>query len=224
MAPGSGGSTMTLRNNAALTLAGTARFFVGLAKNESQISAAKCVLNVLSGATFGGGSTKLEVGPTGNTSFSGINVDDATVNCKALYLGSCSSDAGTCSSNDFLNVAGSAPRISISDTGADSLKLRTGARLRFTIPEGGFAATPIVTAGGVRVEPDEDSYAVDPVKLVVDASAFKGGSQTLVETVTDSTASFQRLVANMEGKGEVAIMNGGRKLVYFRPGSMIILY
>ena len=77
-----------------------------------------------------------------------------------------------------------------------------GSRLKFTIPEDGFAATPIVTAGGVHVEPDEDLYAVEPVGLVIDASAFKGDSQTLIKTATDSTTAFQRLIDNVEFVGK----------------------
>ena len=78
----------------------------------------------------------------------------------------------------------------------------------------GFAATPIVTAGGVHVEPDETLYAVAPVKLVIDASAFEGDRQTLIETATDSTAAFQKLIGNKEGKGHMIIADGGTKLVY----------
>ena len=85
----------------------------------------------------------------------------------------------------------------------------------------------IVTAGGVHVEPDETLYAVDPVKLVIDASAFTGISQTLIETATDSTAAFQRLINNAEyiGKprGKLSIEAGGTKLVWFKPGMSIII-
>ena len=224
-ASGSGNSSMTLRNNATLTLTDMARFFVGVGANNTARSATGCSLNVLSGSTLDGGSTQLEVGPVGNTSFGGINVDNATVNCGVIYLGSKSSE--TCSSNNLLHVSGAAPRINLVSEAGSSLQLRMGSRLKFTIPEDGFAATPIVTAGGVHVEPDEDLYAVEPVGLVIDASAFKGDSQTLIKTATDSTTAFQRLIDNVEfvGKkrGLLTIEAGGTELVYSVPGALLII-
>ena len=226
LAPGSGNSSMTLRNNAALTLTSMSRFFVGVGANDNKMSATGCFLNVLSGSTLNGGSTQLEVGPVGNTSFSGINVDNATVNCGTIYLGSKSSE--TCSSNNLLHVSGAAPRINLASEASTSLQLRMGTWLKFTIPEGGFAATPIVTAGGVHVESDETLYAVDPVKLVIDASAFKDKCQTLVKTAVDSTAAFQRLINNVEfvgrgSKGMLSIEAGGTELVYSVSGLRFIV-
>ena len=224
LAPGSGNSSMTLRNNATLTLTTMSRFFVGVGANNAT-SETGCFLNVLSGSTLNGGPTQLEVGPVGNTSFSGINVDNATVNCGVIYLGSKSSE--TCSSNNLLHVSGAAPRINLASEASTSLQLRMGTRLKFTIPEDGFAATPIVTAGGVHVEPDETLYAVDPVKLVIDASAFEGDRVTLISCASNSTESLQRLARNTEyiGKhrGRVKVEDGGTELVWFRPSTRITI-
>ena len=93
-----------------------------------------------------------------------------------------------------------------------------------TLPENGFADTPIKTAGGVAVYDDENSAAVDPVKLDIDASAFTGGvGQTLIECATDSTAAFQKLIANKKGRGKLSIEDGGTKLVWYNPGVMLII-
>ena len=84
-------------------------------------------------------------------------------------------------------------------------------------------ATPLTTAGGVSVPADEEVMAVDPVKLVIDPSAFdadrKGRKQTLLACATDSTESLQRLVDNVEfvnaaRHGTVTIEDGGTRLVY----------
>ena len=112
-------------------------------------------------------------------------------------------------------------------TDADSIKLRAGAQLRFTLPADGFAATPITTAGGVRVVVDADetvqAYSVVPSKLVIDPSAFdadrKGRKQTLLSCATASAESLQRLVDNVEfvnasRYGTVTIEDGGTRLVY----------
>ena len=108
--------------------------------------------------------------------------------------------------------------------------------VQFTLPEGGFSATPLTTAGGVTVPADEEVMAVDPVKLVIDASAFDpdraGRKQTLIACATDSTESLQRLVDNVElvdlpnrGRGTVSIEDGGTKLVYrsVGGGAMVIV-
>ena len=212
----SGGSTITLRNNATLTLdSNTGRFFVGVA--NSGFDCRRCVLNVLDGATFDGSSARIEVGTAGgDASFCGVNVSNATVNCNTIYLGPYT-DGVYSSSNHFLNVSGAAPRINISSTDAYSLKLRMGSTLKFTLPARGFAATPIVTAGGVTVYADENDAAVAPVKLVIDDSAFTGVYQTLIETATDSTEAFRHLISNKVGKGRVKIAAGGTKLVYLKP-------
>ena len=91
------------------------------------------------------------------------------------------------------------------------------------MPADGFTATPLTTAGGVTVMADEDVMAVDPVKLVIDPSAFdaerKGRKQTLISCATASTESLQRLVDNVEfvnaaRYGTVTIEDGGTRLVY----------
>ena len=219
------GTSLTLQNGGTLTATGTGRFFVGAANTGYDCT--NCVLNVLDGSTFNGTATRIEVGTAGgDASFGEINVSNATVNCKAIYLGPYT-DSTFSSSNHILRVSGAAARISLASTDAYSLKLRMGSQLKFTIPVNGFTATPIVTAGGVTVYADEASTAVDPVKLVIDASVFKGNRQTLVETSVDSTTSFQRLIDNVEfvGKkrGSLSIADGGTKLVYTRLGALLII-
>ena len=107
-----------------------------------------------------------------------------------------------------------------------------GTRLKFTIPENGFASTPLVTAGGVQMKRDEDyaadyGFQVDPVKLVIDATAFEGDRVTLVSCVSNSTYWLQRLVNNTEyvGKhrGRVKVEDGGTKLVYRMIGTRLII-
>ena len=69
------------------------------------------------------------------------------------------------------------------------------------------------------------TYSVVPSKLVIDASAFDperiGRKQTLLACATDSTASLQRLVDNLEfvntpsrSRGTVTIEDNGTRLVY----------
>ena len=76
--------------------------------------------------------------------------------------------------------------------------------------------------------------AVDPVKLVIDPSAFdaerRGRKQTLLACATDSTESLQRLVDNVEfvnapRHGTVTIEDGGTRLVYngISGGTMVIV-
>ena len=227
---GGRGTSMTVRNGGTVTLSGMSRFFVGVARYASglTINSTNCVLNVLGGSTFTAGSAKVEIGATGDSSYSGINVDDSTMSgCKVLYIGS--KENGRCSSNDYFHVSGAAASVGVTGTDADSIKLRAGAQLRFTLPADGFAATPITTAGGVSVIADADesvqSYSVVPSKLVIDASAFDseriGRKQTLLACATDSTASLESLVANVEfvntprrSQGTVTIEDNGTKLVY----------
>ena len=224
---GSGGASFTLQNNSKLSLRGSgmSRFVVGAGANNANSFAENNVLNVLDGSVFGygegGASARLEIGICGNTSFSGVNVSNATVNCVRLIAGSKISPAA--SSNNFVHVMGEDSTVNVSGNGQDSIYLRMGARLKFTIPENGFEDTPVVTAGGVKVENDEDFFDVDPVKIVIDASAFKGTSQTLVSCVSNSTYYLQRLVSNKEGKGKLKIVADGTRLVYFKPGTTIIL-
>ena len=78
------------------------------------------------GSTFTAGSAKVEIGATGDSSYSGINVDDSTMSgCKVIYIGS--KENGRCSSNDYFHVSGAAASVGVTGTGADSIKLRAGA-------------------------------------------------------------------------------------------------
>ena len=225
--PNGTGASFTLQNNAKLAMKGSgmSRFVVGAGANNTTAFSRGNVLNVLDGSVFGygedGARARLEVGICGNTSFCGVNVSNATVNCVKLLVGSKVSSAA--SSNDFVHVAGEASKINVSGDGMDSVRLRMGARLKFTIPVDGFAEAPIVTAGGVTVEADEDSFAVDPVKLVVDASAFKGDTVTLISCVSNSADSLQRLANNRVGRGRLAVTDGGTKLVWFWHRMRIII-
>ena len=226
------GSSFTLQNNAKLVLTGSgmSRFVVGAGANNATAFAENNVLNVLDGSIFGygegGASARLEVGICGNTSFSGVNVSNATVNCVRLIAGS--KVAPAASSNNFVHVMGEDSTINVSGNGQDSIYLRMGARLKFTIPENGFASTPITTAGGVKVERDQDfaaeyGFQVDPVKVVVDASAFNGGRVTLISCASNSTESLQRLARNKVGKGQLSVESNGTELVWFRPGMAILI-
>ena len=227
---GSGGSgtSMTLRNGATLVVTNVSRFAVGASRNGQWgvgSNATNSIFEVQDGATFlGAATTRLEAGAGGHSSFNGIVVSNATVTCGAIYLGLLASGTYSYySSNDYLRVAGPATRIAVSGTAADSIRVRMGSRLAFTLPENGYAATPLTTAGGVTVMADEDVMDVDPVKLVIDPSAFdaerKGRKQTLLACATDSTESLQRLVDNVEfvnaaRYGTVTIEDGGTRLVY----------
>ena len=237
---GGPGTSLTVQNGGILTNGYTSgRLFVGVARYKSGlvINSTNCVLNLLGGSTYAVGSGSVEVGTSGDSSYSGINVNDSTVSgCKALSIGS--KGDGRCSSNDYLHVSGAAASVGITGTATNSIKLRAGAQLRFTLPANGFAATPLTTAGGVTVIPDADesvqSYAVVPSKLVIDAAAFeqgrRGRRQTLISCATDSTASFQRLIDNVEfvntpHHGTVTVEDGGTRLVYngISGGTMVIV-
>ena len=222
---GGTGTSMTLRNGATLVVTNVSRFVVGTSRSDSwggDRNLTNSVLNVLDGSTFlGASTTRLETGPGGNASFNGIVVSNATVNCGAICLGA--QTGSFASSNDYLRVAGPATRIAVSGTATNSISLRMGSRLAFTLPENGYAVTPLTTAGGVTVMADEDVMDVDPVKLVIDPSAFdaerKGRKQTLISCATASTESLQRLVDNVEfvnaaRYGTVTIEDGGTRLVY----------
>ena len=232
---GGEGTTLTLRNGATLAVTNVYRFVVGSARNESKYNCMNCALDVLDGSSFVGGSnTKLEVGASGNASFCGVNVSNSTARCNVLYVGT--KQSATCSSNDFLHVAGVAARVDVLSTTVDSIRLRTGARLKFTLPPDGFTTTPLMTAGGVSVVADEASYAVDPVTLEIDASAFdpdlRGRRQTLLTCATASTASLERLADNLtfvntptRKRGQVFVEDNGTKLVYKGPsdGTVIVV-
>ena len=225
---GGSGSSMTLQNGALLVATNVSRFVVGASRNGQwggSVNSTNSVFNVLDGATFlGAATTRLEAGAGGHSSFNGIVVSNATVNCGAIYLGLLASGTYSYySSNDYLRVAGPATRIAVSGTAADSIRVRMGSRLAFTVPTDGFTATPLTTAGGVTVPADEETLAVDPVKLVIDPSAFdadrKGRKQTLISCAVDSTESLLRLVDNLEfvnaaRHGTVTIEDGGTRLVY----------
>ena len=230
--PNGGGASFTLQNNAKLAMKGSgmSRFVVGAGANNSTAFSRGNVLNVIDGSVFGygedGARARLEVGICGNTSFCGVNVSNATVNCVRMLVGSKVSPAA--SSNDFVHVAGETAKINVSGDGANSIYLRMGAQLKFTIPENGFAETPIVTAGGVQVDRDEDyaaeyGFQVDPVKVVIDDSAFNGNWITLISCASNSTTSLQRLADNRVGKGRLAVKEDGTKLVWFRPSTRIII-
>jgi hypothetical protein len=227
---GGPGTSLTVQNGGILTNGySSGRLFVGVSRYKSglTINSTNCVLNLLGGSTFAAGSGSVEVGTSGDSSYSGINVTDSTMSgCKTLFIGS--KGDGRCSSNDYLHVSGAAARVGVTGTAVDSIKLRAGAQLRFTLPADGFATTPLTTAGGVSVIPDADesirSYPVVPSKLVIDASAFdaerKGRKQTLLACAVDSTESLQRLVDNVEfvnaaRHGAVTIEDDGTRLVYY---------
>ena len=76
------------------------------------------VFEVLDGSVFrGAATTRLEVGGGGSSSFNGIVVSNATVNCGAIYLGLLASGTYSYySSNDYLRVSGPATRIAVSGT------------------------------------------------------------------------------------------------------------
>ena len=227
---GGPGTSMTVRNGSSLTLAGMNRFMVGVSRYASglAINSTNCVFNLLGGSSLNCGTARLEVGVTGDTSYSGINVGDSTVSsCPALYIGS--KESGRCSSNDYFHVSGAAASVAVTGTDADSIKLRAGAQLRFTLPANGFDATPITTAGGVSVIADADesvqAYSVVPSKLVIDASAFdpdrRGRKQTLLMCAKESTTSLLSLAENVEfvntparKRGQVLVVDAGTKLVY----------
>ena len=136
--------------------------------------------------------------------------------------------ANTVASNACITVEGATSTVTISNTGSEAFKVRMGSQVRFILPEDGFAATPInVSKGGVSIVADEIDYAVDPVRLVIDANAFgrkhPNGTATLIECATASAESLQRLANNLEfvntrdtHKGTVAVV-GGTKLVYTAP-------
>ena len=102
-----------------------------------------------------------------------------------------------------------------------------GSQVRFVLPEDGFASAPILVKGGVSIIADENDYAVDPVRLVIDANAFgkkhPNETATLIECTTASAESLQRLADNLvfadtldRRKGKVSVV-GGTKLVYTAP-------
>lgn len=115
-------------------------------------------------------------------------------------------------------------RINITGGGADSFRLRTCSELKFTLPEDSLADALITTVGGVTVESSEGGVA-DQVKFIVDGTSFKGKTQTLIECATDSTAAFERLIANRQGprKGRLVISADGKRLVYEIPGFSLII-
>jgi hypothetical protein len=227
---GGSGTSLTLRNGATLVVTNLQRFAVGASRNGQwglNSNSTNSVLEVLDGAAFiGASTTSLEAGGGGHSSFNGIVVSNATVNSGKLSLGLLASGTYSYySSNDYLHVAGPATRIAVSGTDTNSISLRMGSRLAFTLPADGFTATPLATAGGVSVVADEASYAVDPVTLVIDASAFdpdrRGRRQTLLTCVADSTTSLQRLADNLtfvntpaRKRGQVFVEDNGTKLVY----------
>ena len=223
-ATGGPGATLTLQNNATFS---AGEFFVGASGESAGQDSTNDVLNVLSGS--GLNVSVLRVSQIGNTSFGKMNVSNATVKCQKLLVGSYVS-ANAMSSNAVITVAGAAPSVTLSSTAADAFKVRMGSQIRFILPEDGFASAPINVKGGVSIVADENDYAVDPVRLVIDANAFgKKHPQeavTLIECATASAESLQRLADNLvfvntpdRRKGTVAVV-GGTKLVYTAPPPM----
>lgn len=218
---GGSGATLTLQNGAKFS---AGELFVGLSAENASYNSTNDVLNVFSGSELN--VSTLRVSQSGNTSFSKMNVSNATVKCSQLLIGNYIS-AAIINSNACLTVAGDAPSITLSSTAATAFKVRMGSQVRFVLPEDGFAAAPISVKGGVSIVADENDYAVDPVRLVIDANAFgrkhPNGTATLIECATASAESLQRLADNLvfvdtpdRRKGTVAVV-GGTKLVYTAP-------
>jgi hypothetical protein len=222
-ASGGSGATMTLQNGAKYN-AGFVH--VGFAADDVRYNATNDVLNVLSGSELTANGAALLVSRFGQSSFGKLNVSNATVKCGFLEMGG--KGSATIASNACLTVSGAAPSITLSSTSAEAFKVRMGSQVRFVIPEDGFAATPItVSKGGVSIVADENDYAVDPVRLVLDANAFgkkhPQGTVTLIECATASAESLQRLADNLvfvdtpdRRKGTVSVVDG-TKLVYTAP-------
>ena len=226
---GGEGATLTLQNGAKFS---SGEFFVGLSGDGTSQNSTNNVLNVLSGSELK--VTALTVSRYGNTSFCKMNVSNATVKCETLRIGGYTSSV--LNSNACLTVSGAAPSVTLSSTSATAFEMRMGSQVRFILPEDGFAAAPISVKGGVSIIADENDYAVDPVRLVVDANAFgkkhPKGTATLIECATASAESLQRLADNLvfvdtldKRKGTVAVV-GGTKLVYTAPpplGTMLVI-
>ena len=217
---GGAGATLTLQNGAKFS---SGEFFVGLSGDGTSQNSTNNVLNVLSGSELN--VTKLTVSRYGNTPFCKMNVSNATVKCQTLGIGGYTSSV--LNSNACLTVSGAAPAITLSGAYATAFEVRMGSQVRFVLPEDGFAAAPISVAGGVSIIADENDYAVDPVRLVIDANAFgkkhPNGTATLIECATASADSLQRLADNLvfvdtldKRNGTVAVV-GGTKLVYTAP-------
>ena len=225
---GGPGSSLTVQNGSTLMVTNIKKFVVGASRNGEwgrNSNSTNSVFKLLSGSDFrGAATTLLAVGGGGSSSFNGMVVSNATATCGTLNVGLLASGTYSYySSNDYLRVAGPTARISALGTETNSICLRMGTRLTFALPAGGFDAPPLTSAGGVTVMADEQVVAVDPVKLVIDPSAYdadrKGRSQTLISCATDSTESFQRLIDNLvvvnaNHFGELSIEDGGTKLVY----------
>ena len=105
-----------------------------------------------------------------------------------------------------------------------------GSQVRFVLPEDGFAVAPVSVAGGVSIIADENDYAVDPVRLVIDANAFgkkhPKETVTLIECATASAESLQRLADNLvfartldRFQGKVTVADG-KRLVYTAPAKL----
>ena len=224
-ASGGTGATLTLQNNATFS---AGEFFVGVSGEDASCNSTNNILNVLSGSTLS--VTVLRVSQAGNSSFGKVNVSNATIKCQQLLMGNFIK-AGVINSNAWLTVSGSAPSITLSSTSAEAFKVRMGSQIRFILPEDGFAVTPInVSKGGVSVIADENDYAVDPVRLVIDANAFgkahPNGTVALIECATASTESLQRLANNLvfvdtpdRRQGTVSVVDG-TKLVYTAPSPL----
>ncbi|MBR4257863.1 MAG: hypothetical protein IKQ17_02405 [Kiritimatiellae bacterium] len=217
---GGEGATLTLQNGAKFS---SGELFVGLSGDGTGQNSTNNVLNVLSGSELKVNS--LTVSRYGNTPFCKMNVSNATVKCETLRIGGYTSSV--LNSNACLTVSGAAPGLTLSSTSATAFEVRMGSQVRFVLPEDGFASAPILVKGGVSIIADENDYAVDPVRLVIDANAFgrkhPNETATLIECATASAESLQRLADNLvfvdtldRRKGKVAVV-GGTKLVYTAP-------
>ena len=217
---GGEGATLTLQNGAKFS---SGELFVGLSGDGTGQNSTNNVLNVLSGSELKVSS--LTVSRYGNTPFCKMNVSNATVKCETLRIGGYTSSV--LNSNACLTVSGAAPALTLSSTSTTAFEVRMGSQVRFVLPEDGFASAPISVKGGVSIIADENDYAVDPVRLVIDANAFgkkhPNETATLIECATASAESLQRLADNLvfvdtlgRRKGKVAVV-GGTKLVYTAP-------
>ncbi len=217
---GGEGATLTLQNGAKFS---SGELFVGLSGDGTSQNSTNNVLNVLSGSELKVSS--LTVSRYGNTPFCKMNVSNATVKCETLRIGGYTSSV--LNSNACLTVSGAAPALTLSSTSATAFEVRMGSQVRFVLPEDGFAAAPISVKGGVSIVADENDYAVDPVRLVIDANAFGKAHpremQTLISCATASAESLQRLADNLVfvntrklRQGKVSVVDG-TKIVYTAP-------
>ena len=222
------GSTLTLTNNAVMTFNSVPTLFLGYAHSAeaNYLFVTNDTLNVVGGSALYAPSTAIEASRKYRSSFSKVNVDDGTITAKTLAFGNYSRYGS--GSNALFSVAGKTARVSVLDTSATAVILRMGTKVRFTIPKDGFDSVPVAVAGALTNYTDEVSYAVDPVRLEIDAEAFGkhhgAESVTLIECGKASRLSLQRLVDNFSfvntaarRRGVIAVSDDGKRLVYTSP-------